>query len=195
MESPGQAGKRRRAQLACQFCRQRKMRCSNELPKCATCVSYDEDCVYNQGPKKARPSNSRISCLEEENRQLQARLAGHPLGDGASLRDGLPSVSGSLQNDSGDAESSSTARDQRGERESSVQHGQTPLAPKTDVEMIDEAAFHGPSSLLFDEAPLNLERTLSSESEKCSAETASTALMEEAAKQRKLHMYIHSLSM
>jgi len=151
--------------------------------------------VYNQGPKKARPSNSRISCLEEENRQLQARLAGHPLGDGASLRDGLPSVSGSLQNDSGDAESSSTARDQRGERESSVQHGQTPLAPKTDVEMIDEAAFHGPSSLLFDEAPLNLERTLSSESEKCSAETASTALMEEAAKQRKLHMYIHSLSM
>ncbi|KAE8154425.1 fungal-specific transcription factor domain-containing protein [Aspergillus avenaceus] len=66
--------RRRRASQACVFCRQRKLRCDNQQPSCATCRTYERDCVYVAIPAKPRPSNRRLSRLEEENRQLRQML-------------------------------------------------------------------------------------------------------------------------
>ncbi|KAI1337748.1 fungal-specific transcription factor domain-containing protein [Xylariaceae sp. FL0016] len=37
---------RKRALEACNFCRGRKLKCSNELPHCTNCKTYGKDCVY-----------------------------------------------------------------------------------------------------------------------------------------------------
>ncbi|KZF23092.1 hypothetical protein L228DRAFT_143329 [Xylona heveae TC161] len=75
MDPPQAQGRRRRAPKACVFCRQRKMKCSNERPRCMNCIAYEQECVFVEAPKKSRPSKARILHLEEENRKLQARLA------------------------------------------------------------------------------------------------------------------------
>ncbi|KUJ11238.1 uncharacterized protein LY89DRAFT_594836 [Mollisia scopiformis] len=63
--------KQRRAPMACEFCRRRKMRCNNEKPTCRNCKEHGRDCIYYELEKKPRPSVARISQLEHENRELQ----------------------------------------------------------------------------------------------------------------------------
>ncbi|KAK9257727.1 fungal-specific transcription factor domain-containing protein [Lipomyces tetrasporus] len=64
----------RRALMACDFCRRRKMKCDNQKPKCQNCEVYNKDCVYVERAKKPRPSNALIDHLEKENRRLQEVL-------------------------------------------------------------------------------------------------------------------------
>lgn len=37
---------RKRAPMACQVCRARKVKCSNERPACAGCIRLGCDCIY-----------------------------------------------------------------------------------------------------------------------------------------------------
>ncbi|KAK9319952.1 fungal-specific transcription factor domain-containing protein [Lipomyces orientalis] len=64
----------RRAPMACNFCRRRKMKCDNQKPNCQNCEAYNKDCVYVERAKKPRPSNALIDHLEKENRRLQEVL-------------------------------------------------------------------------------------------------------------------------
>ncbi|CAK7210651.1 hypothetical protein SBRCBS47491_000847 [Sporothrix bragantina] len=63
----------RRAVKACSFCRLRKFRCNSQTP-CTNCVQYGKDCVYDDLPKRPRPSFARLTALEEENKRLQEAL-------------------------------------------------------------------------------------------------------------------------
>ncbi|KAL1869681.1 hypothetical protein VTK73DRAFT_3055 [Phialemonium thermophilum] len=65
---------KRRARVACRFCRQRKLKCNNNQPSCGNCEEHGKVCSYDELPKRPRPSNSRIAALEEENKRLQATV-------------------------------------------------------------------------------------------------------------------------
>ncbi|CAA21917.1 DNA-binding transcription factor, zf-fungal binuclear cluster type [Schizosaccharomyces pombe] len=41
---------------ACDLCRQRKLRCNGELPKCQNCVVYSETCKYNKRKRVKKPN-------------------------------------------------------------------------------------------------------------------------------------------
>ena len=154
------------------------MRCGNEEPKCLNCVAYKEKCYYDQGPKKARPSNSRIMRLEEENRMLQERLAktknsSPPAAESKSSRKHVPHRPISLDDSSDDT---STESDE-GDSDSSPS--------KADVGN-KNPEFHGPTSVFFDEtAPENVQG-LEESTQDLSLENMSTNLMAEAAAQRQL---------
>ncbi|KAJ5378515.1 fungal-specific transcription factor domain-containing protein [Penicillium cosmopolitanum] len=64
-----------RAITACEYCRQKKLKCSNDRPICQQCQARGKDCAYVETPKLPRPSKARISRLEEENRYLKDSLA------------------------------------------------------------------------------------------------------------------------
>ncbi|TXT03825.1 hypothetical protein VHUM_04346 [Vanrija humicola] len=54
---------------ACEFCKRRKLRCSAEMPACASCRRTGRECVYSQ--KKQR---SRVRVLEDKLADLERRL-------------------------------------------------------------------------------------------------------------------------
>ena len=58
---------------ACDFCKQRKLKCSAELPACAVCTRNQTTCVYSQ--KKQR---SKVKILEDRLAELERRLQPGP---------------------------------------------------------------------------------------------------------------------
>lgn len=182
MESPVSGGKRRRAQKACQFCHQRKMKCSNGLPKCSNCVTHGQACNYAQGPKKPRPSNDRISRLEEENRQLHTCLAsGSANDDQAAHRDvrttrrSIPRVIAEENAHSVDGSSHSD--------DDATARGDLSLNPaRRDAPVTIE--FHGPSSVLFDEDIPSRRQNKDLAGDHNPLDPLSSALMAKAATQR-----------
>lgn len=69
---------RKRALLACDFCRHRKRKCDGGRPRCSTCEESNADCVYKELPAdRVEPSNpgavverlTRIEALLEEQSQ------------------------------------------------------------------------------------------------------------------------------
>ena len=74
MSSSIHSEKKRRAKTACQFCRRRKIRCTQALPSCLNCQAYKEVCSYDTAPKRPRPSNSRIANLEARIKSLEKEL-------------------------------------------------------------------------------------------------------------------------
>ena len=151
------------------------MRCGNEEPDCLNCVAYKEVCYYEQGPKKARPSNSRISRLEEENRLLQECLA---KAKGAkSSNERPPRGHQSQVDDSSDA----TSGDGDGDGDSA-----STSSPSQANANNESPEFHGPTSVFFDEAAPTIKQKLKEENQKLSSESASSNLMAEAAAQRQL---------
>ncbi|KAI9883289.1 MAG: hypothetical protein M1823_004951 [Watsoniomyces obsoletus] len=60
------AGKqRRRLPLACYACRQKKVRCSGELPSCKHCLRWRISCVYKTRTQKAPPRKVSKSSAED----------------------------------------------------------------------------------------------------------------------------------
>ena len=111
------------------------MRCGNEVPSCTNCRAYNERCVYDAGPKKPRPSNSRIRRLEEENRNLQARLAQQT---GNTLN---PQAAGYSQPDSKTSEARIETDDSSSASTSSDESDAEGASPE----------YHGPSSVFYDD--------------------------------------------
>ncbi|KAH7309771.1 hypothetical protein B0I35DRAFT_440596, partial [Stachybotrys elegans] len=46
MQPPEPAQPAELARYACTFCREKKIRCSRELPKCTSCRQWPGDCIY-----------------------------------------------------------------------------------------------------------------------------------------------------
>jgi hypothetical protein len=61
---------------ACDFCKQRKLKCSADLPACAICARNNQICVYSQ--KKQR---SKVKILEDRLAELERRLQPGPSGE------------------------------------------------------------------------------------------------------------------
>ena len=171
--------KKRRSQKACNFCHQRKMKCNNVTPQCTNCLTYEQECIYDQTPKRLRLSNDRIERLEEENQCLQAKLASQKTIEGQSLqsqahmstdRRGNQSLTDGL--DSTTNMNSMTASAQADRSRSIIAH------------TVQELEFHGPSSLLFDETifeQTDIQKPITS---KASESVDSARLIAEAAAQR-----------
>ncbi|KAK8074362.1 hypothetical protein PG994_005261 [Apiospora phragmitis] len=67
---------KKRTNVACDFCRQRKLGCDNAKPKCENCHAHQRSCTYAVRIKNDRPSNSQINCLKEENAKLYSTIEG-----------------------------------------------------------------------------------------------------------------------
>ncbi|KAF2131024.1 hypothetical protein P153DRAFT_208978 [Dothidotthia symphoricarpi CBS 119687] len=65
---PPQVTKRTRATKACTSCRNRKTKCTGELPRCFECKTCDLDCAYEQGRR------DRLKDVLEHKRLLVALL-------------------------------------------------------------------------------------------------------------------------
>ena len=185
MSSPIADGKRKRAQKACQFCHQRKMKCNNVLPTCANCVTHGQQCTYSHEPKRPRPSNDRISRLEEENRQLQARIVGSTTSSdrGAQERGGrtrLSIATDPVEQSAPRIPHSSSVGDGR------AGQGDLVLNPVA-TGLAENAEFHGPSSVLFIEESLNARKREDLDAQNTLAEPVSSGLMANAATQRTFH--------
>ncbi|KAK1623785.1 hypothetical protein BDP81DRAFT_117426 [Colletotrichum phormii] len=51
------------ARFACDYCRQKKFRCSRELPKCSACVPWPGPCNYSRDRLKSVPTHSQPSSV------------------------------------------------------------------------------------------------------------------------------------
>ncbi len=153
------------------------MRCGNEQPNCLNCVAYKEVCYYEQRPKKARPSNFQISRLEEENRLLQQRL--EEVKGGKETESRKPDKTVSNRHFSPPDDSSENA---------GASSGHSTSSPSPSRERIgnENPEFHGPTSVIFDEAAPQSKLKINEESQKSAVEDISTNLMVEAAAQRQL---------
>lgn len=192
MESSSPDGKRRRAQRACQFCHQRKMKCNNELPKCSNCLTHGQACTYAQGQKKPRPSNDRISHLEEENRRLQASLTIGSTTDNQEAQRSVRTTRNSLRNRPIEGSTHRATLPSHTDDESIAKEDRS-LSPVT-ADAPKTTEFHGPSSVLFDVDAPNVRQTNSGE---YPLEPLSAELMAKAATQRTcsliaLRLWYHS---
>lgn len=89
-ESPDEPPPKRRATSranmlarggACEFCKRRKLKCTAELPQCASCRRTGRECVYSQ--KKQR---SRVRILEDRLMELEKRLSERDAGAATQSR-------------------------------------------------------------------------------------------------------------
>lgn len=149
MESTFLDGKRKRAQKACQFCHQRKLKCNNEHPTCSNCVTHGKACTYAQGPKRPRPSNDRISRLEEENRQLHASLAGVTPSHDQEAQGSARTSKMSTRRMSREGDTHPVAHASNTDDESTAEGNSPPNSMRADA--LKNIEFHGPSSVLFDD--------------------------------------------
>ena len=166
--------KRKRARKACQLCHQRKLKCGNELPKCNNCTTYERECVYQEGPKKPRPSNDRIERLEEENRSLQAQLAQATPGSTESL--------GTDHRIAGASESEPSTNDRGGSP--GLHPGSAGIPPSSNKNLLSDLEYHGPSSALFDASSWRSNEIGGKSNFELPSEGVTAQLMDEAAAQR-----------
>lgn len=151
------------------------MRCGNEEPNCLNCVAYKEACYYDQGPKKARPSNSRISRLEEENRYLQKRLE---KAKAAKSPKPATKISPAAHQEPAD-DSSDTSTDEADSDGASI-------SSSNPSKLDGNPEFHGPTGVLFDETAAKGKEKILGQMTDQSSEGDSSMLMAEAAAQRQL---------
>ncbi|KAL8722083.1 MAG: hypothetical protein Q9225_001370 [Loekoesia sp. 1 TL-2023] len=178
MNAPAPSPKRKRAPKACQFCHQRKLKCNNTIPKCGNCVSYDKECIYDQSLKRPRPSNNQIARLEAENQHLQAQLANRTGND-----IGKPHWGDSDGSNKSSIENNIASMLDAGRQSGTTQSDGSPPPTVGFMQPID---FHGPSSILFDEATLEQGDSQAPIVSRASDGLASAQLMADAATQRAL---------
>ncbi|OKL62290.1 hypothetical protein UA08_02308 [Talaromyces atroroseus] len=144
--SPVSTGKRKRAGIACDFCRQRKLGCDNVKPACENCRFHGKTCTYSERVKKVRPTNVQIRQLEEENEELKISLS--------KLSSQVKPTADQMQNARNYQEETMTDDGIEG-----VQHlPDTPVSASANQQPPylstgdREVHFHGPSSAMFDES-------------------------------------------
>ncbi|KAF5859561.1 hypothetical protein ETB97_002736 [Aspergillus alliaceus] len=181
---PTSANRRRRSSQACVFCRQRKFKCHNQRPICANCRTYSRDCVYTALPVKPRPSNRRLSKLEEENHQLRQRLQadGHNLDN--EIRALATSPGQKLSRTGVNSPATLPAVEEPGQPETT--HS---TVSRIFISPNGESSYHGRTSTLFDDTATD-QRVLQSlvADPKKPREWIKKGLMGEAAYQRKMEI-------
>ena len=184
MESSTADGKRTRAQKACQFCHQRKMKCNNNLPSCANCLTKGQNCTYAQGPKKPRPSNERISRLEEENQQLHASLASGTTKRERQGRGSTQKTMSSTRKNPQEDHADTLPRSKRTDGKSTAKEGSSLSTSTVRADATQSTEFHGPSSPMFDEDDPSTGQTRNVDTGEHTLEPPSDKLMANAATQR-----------
>ncbi|KAK9481920.1 fungal-specific transcription factor domain-containing protein [Lipomyces starkeyi] len=203
MSRPGidvSARKDRRAPMACEFCRRRKMKCNNERPTCQNCRDNERECIYAELAKRPRPSHARISRLEEENRRLQESLSSlreqlkrdqtnhndTSITTSAELQSAAPTihVDNNIIFQPCRRPSPSVERAHRSAQTS--RSNQSPVAKRV-FAPDKESCYHGPTSAVYDEHPTDLgPRRNVSTTPKVSQIWVKRQLVAESAKQRQL---------
>ncbi|KAE8385361.1 hypothetical protein BDV23DRAFT_188320 [Aspergillus alliaceus] len=162
------------------FCGHSK--CHNQRPICANCRTYSRDCVYTALPVKPRPSNRRLSKLEEENHQLRQRLQadGHNLDN--EIRALATSPGQKLSRTGVNSPATLPAVEEPGQPETT--HS---TVSRIFISPNGESSYHGRTSTLFDDTATD-QRVLQSlvADPKKPREWIKKGLMGEAAYQRKL---------
>ena len=182
MESSIAGGKRRRAQKACQFCHQRKIKCNTQIPKCAKSPTPQKESTYTQGHKKPRPSNDRISRLEEENRLLHASLASGSTGDHQDAQRRVRTTRRSHRKSPLDGSTPAVAQPGHTDDQSTAKGDPSPSPVRAHA--LKSTTFCGPSSVLFDEDALNAGQTTELSGGEHTLESPSAELMANATTQR-----------
>lgn len=141
--------KRQRARRACEFCSRRKIKCPGEEPSCSNCTAYGEKCVFKNGPKKPRPSNSRIQHLEEENRRLQKRLEQFESQCSSPGKLSLPALTDGCDQTVPDIHTYPDESSESANEDSSQSANHRPENSRK-----DSFEYHGPSSVLFEDSPM-----------------------------------------
>ncbi len=159
------------------------MKCDNELPKCSNCVTHGQACTYSQGIKKPRPSNDRISRLEEENRQLQASLANGSTSDDQEAQRSARTTRSSIRRTSIEESARPVTQSCATDDEPTGNEGSSLSLPRADASKSTE--FHGPSSVLFDEDTPNIRQSKDLNGGEYPLESLSSELMVKAATQRR----------
>ena len=177
MSASGNSHKRKRAQKACHFCHERKLKCDKNGSDCSNCVTYDRKCVYDKTPKKSRPSNKQIAQLEAENQRLQTQLAQR-----TSNHQGKSVSRNSHGSDASTSSDGSRSAHHAGQYEN-MPHNHTSLSNVKDVAQVID--FYGPSSILFDELPREQDSSHAELISEVSNSHDSAQLMAEAATQRR----------
>ena len=202
------------------------MKCTNEQPTCRNCELHDKICVYDETVKRPRygalsgiilslifelsaneyrPSYSRISQLEDENRRLQASLAG--LGSpGFANSDNEDSPTRTPMSTDSHERSVSTAspnavratplfdsRRDLGEASTATQSLDTvrqgevlPAVSNVFISAGGESSYHGPTSTLYNDAAGDRRMVQNVPAiSKIPTEWVQRGLMAEAAQQRR----------
>ncbi|KAF5860037.1 hypothetical protein ETB97_002123 [Aspergillus alliaceus] len=156
-------GQRVRAVIACEFCRQKKLKCSNDRPTCQQCQARGRDCTYVETLKLPRPSKARISRLEEENRRLKDSLAkfeqqlrSQRVDEAPETQQPMVSVSLSHQLVSGSTPESCDGSRRRKESVAPHNLNNPPLDSQPASQVDTVAQSHGPTSAVTDEITSNL---------------------------------------
>ena len=158
------------------------MKCNNDVPICSNCVTHGQVCDYAQGPKKPRPSNDRISRLEEENRRLHARLASGNTSDNQEAQGSARTTTRSMR--LMPTETNVYSNPQLSNTEDlPIARGKSSLGRGSE-DPPNSTEFHGPSSALFDDNALNIGQSQVANGGERLIEPPSLELMAEAAKQR-----------
>ncbi|TFY70668.1 hypothetical protein EVG20_g2340 [Dentipellis fragilis] len=90
-EGGGRGAKRAKTEIACFFCRQRKLKCSGDRPKCRACSSRDLNCNYAAEPRRRGPGKALKGSRSRGPRTSAAAAAPpHPTGIEASTMKALP---------------------------------------------------------------------------------------------------------
>ncbi|KAH6985150.1 fungal-specific transcription factor domain-containing protein [Ilyonectria destructans] len=192
----------RRSLLACEHCREKKLKCDGAKPACEACRARGRRCIPQTPSHQPRPTNRRIRELEGENARLWELLKEKP-----SRADPLPNSEPSV------AYTSLASREQVHAVETppvlrhldaeqrcfssgtcappgSSAHIRTGIAtsPAAESPQDNASSYHGPTSVLFDEisqTPVSRERggrfSVNAEHVRC-------GLVAESAKQRQLEV-------
>ncbi|KAJ5657503.1 uncharacterized protein N7484_001152 [Penicillium longicatenatum] len=184
-----------RAAAACNYCRDKKLKCDAQKPTCGHCAAKGIDC--QQGPirHKPRPTNRRIAQLERENALL--RQQGGRIPEGNVLLGDEPSMistdaSFTMSPSRGQVELSISQADSSPiDRPTVLSNGSShPEAPDSDHLKSATSLYHGPTSAVYDDTEISGNNNDSTEWSKSpmSEEWTRSHLFAETAKQRQLEL-------
>ncbi|KAL2854013.1 fungal-specific transcription factor domain-containing protein [Aspergillus pseudodeflectus] len=180
-----------RTSNACEYCREKKIRCDSAKPSCSTCTARGRECRQHPIAKKPRPTNSRIRQLERENQRLLHLSGGGQPHEASANRSILyqdcSATRGSVEEPPSRiieppsfpaAPGSSLSHSSP--RRSEHQLAEIPQASKT--------GYHGPTSAMYDETTAPNDRLASPSPIGRATESQDDWLIAEAAKERHMEM-------
>ncbi|KAL1953765.1 hypothetical protein VTO42DRAFT_2296 [Malbranchea cinnamomea] len=156
--SPSGPSKRRKIQLACQRCRDRKTRCDGGRPACGSCErrGLAAECVYDDTASVGVVHQGQISALEErvsrlERREVSVGLAvGLPLNDSVCTAGIVRDVESSQhQSRPNDGDHSQLGRSQSTEPIRGLEHHGVDGLATINVSEHDQSLYGGSSTIAF----------------------------------------------
>jgi len=90
----GERKAKKKIEVACSFCRERKLRCDGARPQCGNCSLRERDCFYQPGPPNRRgPGKKSKSAAQAQlsvSQHQQSLVPAAALANLAAMSSGLP---------------------------------------------------------------------------------------------------------